>query len=310
MIGIRSKIKSFLRIIRNRLGDFLGYTNIINAYKAEQAHLKENIERLMYGPAVDEYDTYELASSHCQTLDAYENEQLVKYMRAKNDIFVPRISDPSQVSVDSASLTACAIFQKLYFSLNRRPMKVIDFGGAFGNLLYYFDLMLGEKAQVDWRVVETPNMVKHSAELESERLSFYDSIDKAAKGMGQTDLLYTSGALQYTGDPTGMLHRLTELRAEYMFFNRSAFSLEDKEIVSIQKSRLKDNGPQIPMPEFAEIEEVTIEYPICYMTKKDFDKQIQNKYELVLSISEISGVHSINRRKVFGNAELYQLRNN
>lgn len=114
---------------------------------------------------------------------------------------------------------------------------VFDFGGGCG--IHY---RLAGSATVRWAVIETPAMVKRAADLETDRLRFFDCIDAAAAWLGHVDLVHSEGALQYAAEPAETLARLCALRATRMLWSRLTLSTAaiDREI---QSSWLGDNGP-------------------------------------------------------------------
>lgn len=147
-----------------------------------------------------------------ETLDGYENPELVEVIFQKTRAFRPT---------------------ELW---NETAKTVLDFGGGCG--LHY--KCAGPK--VRWAVVETPAMVKRARELATDQLQFFTSIRAAADWLSEVEMMHSNGALQYTPDPEAALRELCALRAETMLWRRVQLS-PGGTMVSVQTSRLVDNGP-------------------------------------------------------------------
>lgn len=121
----------------------------------------------------------------------------------------------------------------------RDTATVLDFGGACG---IHYKLARREAPFIRWAVVETPAMVRQAAQLETDHLRFFESIEAAATWLGTIDLMHSNGAVQYTPSPIEMVRRLADLGAERMQWKRLFFSEEP--IAERQRSMLIENGPQ------------------------------------------------------------------
>jgi putative methyltransferase (TIGR04325 family) len=106
---------------------------------------------------------------------------------------------------------------------------VLDFGGACG---LHYKLVSIQSPDIRWAVVETPAMVKRAAELATDKLQFFTSIDAAADWLGPVDVMHSNGALQYT--------QLCGLGAQTMVWDRVYLGERETEI---QVSHLANNGP-------------------------------------------------------------------
>lgn len=114
---------------------------------------------------------------------------------------------------------------------------VLDFGGGCG--LHYKQ---ANSPTVRWAVVETPKMIERTKELATDRLRFFTSIPEAADWLGDVDLMYSDGALQYTPSPEQSLRDLCGINAKQMLWRRLLFS-QSTHTPEIQSSFLGDNGP-------------------------------------------------------------------
>lgn len=134
---------------------------------------------------------------------------------------------------------------------------VLDFGGGCG--LHYKEAALDAK----WAVVETPAMVRRANELATERLQFFTNINAARDWLGQVDLMYSNGALQYTQKPEATLAELVSLHATVMVWKRVGLSTGEEQ--SLQTSNLKDNGPGK-----IRIKDKLVTYPVTRIPEKVF----------------------------------------
>jgi putative methyltransferase (TIGR04325 family) len=140
---------------------------------------------------------------------------------------------------------------------NETARTVLDFGGGCG--LHYKESGLDAK----WAVVETPAMVARARELETDKLRFFTSIKAAADWLGDIDMVYSNGALQYTPNPEAVLRELIDLRASMLLWRRTVLSPERK--TELQSSRLADNGPG----RISAANKI-VSYPAVRMAEQDF----------------------------------------
>lgn len=150
-----------------------------------------------------------------QTIDGYEQAELVDVIFQKTKAFVP---SGAWNAVGAAS-------------------TVLDFGGGCG--LHYKQ---ANSATVRWAVVETPAMVARAKELATDRLRFFSDVVEAAAWLGPIDLMHSDGALQYVSEPAQKLNELCALQAKRMIWSRMALSDNSTEHET-QSSFLGDNGP-------------------------------------------------------------------
>lgn len=120
----------------------------------------------------------------------------------------------------------------------RGTNTVIDFGGACG---IHYKAARREAPLIRWAVVETPAMVREASNLSTDQLKFFDSIDAAAAWLGHVDLIYSSGALQYTSSPMETVEKLAHVGATKIQWRR--LFLSDRQISEHQRSMLIENGP-------------------------------------------------------------------
>lgn len=99
-------------------------------------------------------------------------------------------------------------------------LKVLDFGGSLGISYFHSRRFLGP---VRWSVVELPELVAlGSRHFASNELSFYDSIENCLWVDHVPKIVLLSGVLQCLPEPWETLRRLLEIRAPFVFLDRTA----------------------------------------------------------------------------------------
>jgi|GraSoi2013_100cm_1033763.scaffolds.fasta_scaffold49529_2 putative methyltransferase (TIGR04325 family) len=152
-----------------------------------------------------------------ETLDGYENPELIEMVYQKTLAYKPVGTWPDMVGASS----------------------VLDFGGACG---LHYKMATQRSPGIRWAVVETPAMVARASGLATDKLRFFTDIADAADWLGPIDVMHSNGALLYVPDPMSTLSRLCRLGAPTMLWERMNLSRHRTE-VKTQISRLTDNGP-------------------------------------------------------------------
>jgi len=165
----------------------------------------------------------------------------------------------------------------------RTTLNVVDFGGAAG--AHYFDARdTFPHLKLRWHVVESEAMAKNASSLETDGLHFYSSIDEAVRGFGSegADLLFSSGAFQYTPNPLDFLRRACLAGARSVYLTRAAV-VETRQVTVIQRSSLASNGPGPLPPGFSDH---TIEYPVTFCRKNEFEDVLKEFYRIKIVLNE------------------------
>jgi len=156
-------------------------------------------------------------SSMAGAIEGYEHPDLVEEIFRKTVSFEPNEAWPEMANVST----------------------VLDFGGACGQ--HYKQARLSAP-DVRWAVVETPAMVARASELSTPNLRFFTSIAGAKEWLGDIDLVYSSGALQYTSDPENKITELCATSARRISWERLILSPSGTKSEK-QLSLLGENGP-------------------------------------------------------------------
>ena len=235
------------------------------------------------------FGSYDEACKACRS-GAYQDDSIVKAVVEKNRIF--RQSMQSSPVFDLGALRTLVA---LGLTGGNGMLKVLDFGGGGG---YHYSLakaFLGNSRSLKWNVVETSAMAKEAQRIANVDLAFFDDLNDAKNDLGSVDLVFSSGALQYCPDPLKSLRELTEVGAPNMFITRVPLNDSEKSFVSIQISKLLENGPG-PLP--LGFDDRSVSYPITYASRHEVERILRERYEIRFSINEDKGTFSAGKNKV------------
>jgi putative methyltransferase (TIGR04325 family) len=248
------------------------------------------------------FSSYAEAQNVCQRF-GYENAALIDVVFQKTIRLMNRPDLTTQPLTDFLIQSLNALLIALYSS-QRNELTVMDFGGACGAHYFLVRSLLPPGTILHWGVVETPAMVTKAKLLETDELSFYDSIADAKESLDQIDLLHSSGTIQYVPDPENSIEEMLKCDPHFLFLNRLALSRGEK-IITIQESLLSSNGPG-PMPEG--MRDGSCRYPITYFPKTQLEEMLNRDYQIKISLGEttislidkqllVNGGYLVERRK-------------
>ncbi len=231
------------------------------------------------------YLSYQDAALVCQK-NAYQGEDLTTVVVHKNLIYRDEIK-----ANPSFDLTNLRILIALAGMQTSEKLNVLDFGGGGGSHYVAAKIALGLTKSIQWRVVETVAMSSQAQRLSNEELKFFSDIDGARDSVNGFDLVFTSSALQYCPEPLISLESLINLNAPYLFITRTPFVNSLDKIITIQNSRLSNNGPG-PLPPCYKDRAVT--YPVTYVSRTKVEELINRKYFIKYKINETGDVFDFN----------------
>jgi putative methyltransferase (TIGR04325 family) len=238
---------------------------------------------------ISTYDSYEEAIDACQD-DAYQNNELVKVIIAKNLAYKEKLQSDSTFDLGTLRTLIALGLSKTNNSLN-----VIDFGGGGGYHYAVASKALSNLDYLKWNVVETEAMVREAQRIAGKNLKFFDNIAEAAHDLKSVDLVFTSGALQYCRNPLAFLMELTKVNAKYLFITRTAFTNTESDIICLQESHLSTNGPG-PLP--TGYTDRKLKYPITYVSKSKAEEILKINYEILFTINEEKEAYSAGVKKI------------
>lgn len=132
----------------------------------------------------------------------------------------------------------------------------------------------------------------------TDELFFSSSLQElSSKSTDKIDIVFTSGTIQYTAEPYSVLKDLINIGSRILIFNRQSLSLESFDIVSVQTSLLSWHGYG-PAP--ADFTEQVVQYPHTSIQIKKFEEIVSEKYDVLYTYEETSGIKKVGKYKVAG----------
>ena len=177
---------------------------------------------------------------------------------------------------------------------NEARLNLIDFGGSLGSTYYQNKKYLDSLISVSWNIVEQPNFVEVGKKLfQDEKLRFYHSIHECCSKPDQKiDVILFSSVLQYLDYPFDILKEAFGFGIKYMIVDRTGFTLNNKERITIQKvpSTIYDAS-----------------YPCRFFCEKDFIAFFEeNNYGLISDFEALDEANIPSKYKGF----IFQLKTN
>jgi putative methyltransferase (TIGR04325 family) len=226
---------------------------------------------------ITKFETYEKALKACQKT-GYRHAELIEVVVEKNLIHREALKiDPT------IELETLRTLIPLIITGTMNEINVLDFGGGSGQHYLIAKTVLDPSYSINWNVVETSEMVNQAKKIAFGSCKFFDNINSAREDMNKIDLVFTSSALQYCPDPLLYLQKLVDLDAPFFFLTRTPFLNDLQEIITIQFSKLANQGPG-PMP--LRFKDKIIAYPITYTSREKVEKIIKEKYDIRFRIDE------------------------
>jgi putative methyltransferase (TIGR04325 family) len=153
-------------------------------------------------------------------------------------------------------------------------LKVLDFGGSLGSTYYQNKKFLDRLESVSWSIVEQKHFVDVGcADFEDDRLKFYYDVESCIKEE-KPNVLLLSSVLQYIEKPYELLDELLKNDFEFVIFDRTPFSVENKDIIKLQT-----------VPSFI----YTASYPCWFFDGNRLLNYLENKYKLVEIFDALDG---------------------
>jgi putative methyltransferase (TIGR04325 family) len=128
-------------------------------------------------------------------------------------------------------VTACLM---LAAARRHGHLRVLDFGGAFGEFYYQNSEFLKHLDSVHWHVVEEPALVERAGRRHAtNQLHFHASLAEAL-GAGAPDLVLLSSVLQYVEDPYALIAECVAQEPPFIAIDRTPVGISVPDVVGIQ----------------------------------------------------------------------------
>ena len=247
-----------------------------------------------------EYSSYYDAERQC-TADAYQNTELCSMIAVKTVIHSKNlVKRPFEINATNIFL-ASAVLQHLQRH-SAKSINILDIGGACG--AHYFETrrLIPETVSLNWFVVETDQMVRSALanKLDNDELHFLESLGEFK---GNAEFIHSSCTLHYVPDPYGLTDQILSKKPSTLLFNRMMFNQNNRDLITVQKSFLSDNGPG-PLPDG--FKNKIISYPHITLSYEKFNSMVKNSgYYPECVFEDLSGSHPIGNEKIIGRGLLY-----
>ena len=250
------------------------------------------------------YRTYDEALEECPGSLGYDDPEFASLMVEETRQYITTLENEGYILADQTTIHTLIPISLFY---DRGTLNIIDVGGACG--IHYFPIkkLLGKNCRLNWSIIETKKLSEAAKVFENEELKFFSNISEAKEKYGKIDIIISSGTIQYFKDPRQILTEILNTGADFILLTRLSLSLTDRDIISVQKSRLSQNGFEI-LPEG--YSDRIIKYPHTNMKESDFLNIIGSKYKIKMKIDDPSGIQRINNYKCTGYGLLLEKINN
>ena len=231
----------------------------------------------------EKFDNYEDVVKYSR--GDYNNKELTEVVSIKTKNYIKNLYK-KEVQLGQEE-------QKLLniFCLNdKKSLNVLDVGGGSGIHFHIVKSQLG--VQLNWIVLETPEMVKSNLNNTHQELNFVDDVSKIRNL--NFDLIFLSGVIQYVPYPYNFLKQILSLNSKKIIITRTPFKNSGKEFFTIQKSLLSENGPgELPK----KYKDKFVKYPRYSFTLNDFKEFLDSQKIKYIPVYDGKGI--IGRDEVF-----------
>lgn len=153
-------------------------------------------------------------------------------------------------------------------------LKVLDFGGSLGSTYFQNKKFLDRLDSVSWNIVEQKHFVDFGrADFEDKRLKFYYDVESCIE-KEKPNILLVSSVLQYIEKPYELLDELLKNDFEFLIFDRTPFSVENKDIIKLQT-----------VPPYI----YTASYPCWFFEFNKLINYFKNKYKVIEIFDALDG---------------------
>jgi putative methyltransferase (TIGR04325 family) len=145
-------------------------------------------------------------------------------------------------------------------------LNVLDFGGALGTSYFQSKYFLSVVDNLRWNIVEQKKFVDCGrAYFTDSSLQFFDSIDHCLENT-RPNVIFISGSVQYLENPYVFLENLLNYKFSYIIIDRIAFTLNNRDLLTVQKVQ-----PDI----------YSASYPAWFFAEDKFRRIFSSHYELI-----------------------------
>ncbi len=240
------------------------------------------------------YRTYDEALADCPDSQGYEDPEFASLMVEETRQYITSLDNEGVILADQTTIHTLIPISLFH---DRGTLNIVDVGGACG--IHYFPVKkyLGKNFRLNWSIIESKSLSEAAKVFENEELKFFNNLHQATKEYDKIDIIISSGTIQYFKDPRQILTEIVNAGADFILLTRLSLSLSDRDIISVQKSLLSQNGFEILPDGYSDR---IIKYPHTNIKESDFLNIIGSKYKIKMKIDDPSGIQRINNYKCTG----------
>lgn len=157
--------------------------------------------------------------------------------------------------------------------LKQRPLRVLDFGGAFGGVFRQYRAF-GLPPKVSWNVVEQPDFIRLGRPaFETPELRFALSIGEVLAN-GLPDVALFSSVLQYLEQPLSVFQQIADAGVAHVIIDRTPCHAREHDVLVVQ---------HVP------VEIYKASYPCWIFSRSRFMKACGEQFQQIASFTDGSG---------------------
>ena len=146
---------------------------------------------------------------------------------------------------------------------------LLDFGGSLGSMYFKYHDLISKNKYIELLIVEQEKIFEKSKILNFPiNIKFFKNIDEIQV---KPDIILLGSVLQYIEHHNKLLKKLISLKPNYIFIERTIFSINNLEPIYIQENYFKLKKTSYP------VRAISLKLLIKFMLKANYI--IMNKYE-------------------------------
>ncbi len=153
-------------------------------------------------------------------------------------------------------------------------LNLIDIGGSLGSTYFQNRKFLESLKKVSWTIVEQKHFVETGKiYFQTEMLGFSEDLEKCFKETSPKAILLSS-VLQYLEAPYDLLRKITDLKIEFILFDRTSFIFKGPDRLTVQ------NVPH---------DIYKASYPCWFFNMDKFLSFFRDDYDLISEFDALAG---------------------
>ena len=229
------------------------------------------------------HNSYGLVGDFCSWKDAakqctgYESEIILNkckdsLLKVKNG---KAVYERDSVLFDQIEYSWPLLAGLMYVAaVNGGKLNVLDFGGSLGSTFFQNLAYLQHLDYIRWNIVEQKSFVDCGKEFfEDENLRFFYTINECLKTQ-KPNVIILSSVLQYLEKPYDLLEEIINHNIKYILIDRTYFSEEEKDKISVQV---------VPKDIYK------ASYPCWFFSSKKFLSFFHKDYVLISDFEDYAG---------------------